>query len=164
MADEPVSESYAFGPFVLEPTQGRLMRGDEVVALRPKVFDTLLVLVRNAGRLVEKDELMALVWPDAIVEEGNLAHNNLASGIFVWQNVREPHRIRGFTAYNNGSHGIHHGAHRDVRIALLLPAFGLCDQLRHQLVDRLRDRGLRVRFDCFTVGPALGARGADRLK
>jgi DNA-binding winged helix-turn-helix (wHTH) protein/alpha-beta hydrolase superfamily lysophospholipase len=75
MAGRPLSESYVFGPFRLEPGEGRLTRGDEVVALRPKVFDTLLVLVRNAGRLVEKDELMAAVWPDAVVEEGNLAHN-----------------------------------------------------------------------------------------
>ena len=75
MAGRPLSEVYVFGPFRLEPGEGRLTRGDEVVALRPKVFDTLLVLVRNAGRLVEKDELMAAVWPDAVVEEGNLAHN-----------------------------------------------------------------------------------------
>jgi DNA-binding winged helix-turn-helix (wHTH) protein/alpha-beta hydrolase superfamily lysophospholipase len=77
MAERAVSEpqAFAFGPFRLEPTEGRLTRGEEVVALRPKVFDTLLVLVRNAGRLVEKDELMAAVWPDAVVEEGNLAHN-----------------------------------------------------------------------------------------
>jgi DNA-binding winged helix-turn-helix (wHTH) protein/alpha-beta hydrolase superfamily lysophospholipase len=77
MADRALSEprAFAFGPFRLEPTEGRLTRGEEVVALRPKVFDTLLVLVRNAGRLVEKDELMAAVWPDAVVEEGNLAHN-----------------------------------------------------------------------------------------
>ncbi|MGH7565944.1 MAG: alpha/beta fold hydrolase [Gemmatimonadota bacterium] len=77
MADQALSEpqAFAFGPFRLEPAEGRLTRGEEVVALRPKVFDTLLVLVRNAGRLVEKDELMAAVWPDAVVEEGNLAHN-----------------------------------------------------------------------------------------
>jgi DNA-binding winged helix-turn-helix (wHTH) protein/alpha-beta hydrolase superfamily lysophospholipase len=75
MADRPLSEAYVFGPFRLEPAEGRLTRGEEVVALRPKVFDTLLVLVRNAGRLVDKDELMAAVWPDAVVEEGNLAHN-----------------------------------------------------------------------------------------
>ena len=75
MADRPLSESYRFGPFHLEPTEGRLTCGKEVVALRPKVFDTLLILVRNAGRLVEKDELMTAVWPDAVVEEGNLAHN-----------------------------------------------------------------------------------------
>jgi DNA-binding winged helix-turn-helix (wHTH) protein/alpha-beta hydrolase superfamily lysophospholipase len=77
VADRALSEprAFAFGPFRLEPAEGRLTRGEEVVALRPKVFDTLLVLVRNAGRLVEKDELMAAVWPDAVVEEGNLAHN-----------------------------------------------------------------------------------------
>jgi DNA-binding winged helix-turn-helix (wHTH) protein/tetratricopeptide (TPR) repeat protein len=33
------------------------------------------VLVENHGKLVGKDELMKAVWPDAVVEEGNLAHN-----------------------------------------------------------------------------------------
>ena len=42
--------------------------------LRTKLFDTLLVLVRQSGHLVEKHELMATVWPDAIVEDTNLTH------------------------------------------------------------------------------------------
>ena len=75
MAERPLTATYRFGPFRLEPAEGRLTRDGEIVALRPKVFDTLHVLLRNAGRLVEKDELMSAVWPDAIVEEGNLAHN-----------------------------------------------------------------------------------------
>jgi hypothetical protein len=55
------------------------------------------------------------VWPEAPsglwTFRDNLAHNNVAAGIFVWQNVREPHRIRGFTAYHNGIAGIIHGAY-----------------------------------------------------
>lgn len=55
------------------------------------------------------------LWPEAPSGlwrfRNNLAHNNDAAGIFVWQNVREPHRIRGFTAYNNGIAGIIHGAY-----------------------------------------------------
>jgi hypothetical protein len=43
--------------------------------LAPKAVDTLLVLVENAGQLVEKTELMQRVWPDAFVEEGNLSKN-----------------------------------------------------------------------------------------
>ena len=42
--------------------------------LRAKVFDTLRVLVENHGKLVHKDDLMKAVWPDAAVEQGNLAH------------------------------------------------------------------------------------------
>jgi hypothetical protein len=41
----------------------------------------------------------------------NVAHNNVAAGIFVWQNVGKPHLIRRFTAYNNGVAGIIHGAY-----------------------------------------------------
>ncbi|MDD1748539.1 MAG: AAA family ATPase, partial [Methanothrix sp.] len=43
--------------------------------MRAKIFDTLCVLVEAHGRLVEKDELIKRIWPDAMVEEGNLAHN-----------------------------------------------------------------------------------------
>ncbi len=45
------------------------------MALTPKAFDTLLVLVEEAGRLVTKDELLQRVWPDAFVEEGSIANN-----------------------------------------------------------------------------------------
>ena len=63
---------YEFGPFVLNPAEHTLLRHGEPVPLRPKVFDTLLVLVKNSGHLVEKDELMSAVWPGQFVEEGNL--------------------------------------------------------------------------------------------
>jgi serine/threonine-protein kinase len=46
-----------------------------VVPLTPKVFDTLLVLVTSGGKLVDKDYLMRTVWPETVVEEGNLTHN-----------------------------------------------------------------------------------------
>ena len=63
---------YEFGPFVLDPAEHTLLRHGEPVPLRPKVFDTLLVLIKNSGHLVEKDELMSAVWPGQFVEEGNL--------------------------------------------------------------------------------------------
>jgi eukaryotic-like serine/threonine-protein kinase len=44
----------------------------ELVPLTPKAFYTLLVLVRNSGRLMTKDELMKAIWPDSFVEEANL--------------------------------------------------------------------------------------------
>src|SRR5262252_4799442 len=68
-------EIYEFGPYRLEVKERRLLRNDVPVQLRAKVFDTLRVLVENHGRLVTKTDLMKAVWPDAIVEEGNLAHN-----------------------------------------------------------------------------------------
>ena len=68
-------EIYEFGPFRLEVKERRLLRNGQTVQLRAKVFDTLRVLVENHGRLVGKDDLMKAIWPDAVVEEGNLAHN-----------------------------------------------------------------------------------------
>jgi eukaryotic-like serine/threonine-protein kinase len=67
--------AYRFGPFQLDVRERRLSRGSEVIPLRLKVFDTLRVLVENAGRLVTKQELLDSVWPDAAVEENNLNHN-----------------------------------------------------------------------------------------
>jgi len=45
------------------------------VPLSEKAFDTLCVLVRRGNHLVQKDELLSEVWPDAIVEENNLDKN-----------------------------------------------------------------------------------------
>ena len=74
-ADQNKHEIYEFGPFRLEPAERKLLRGCEVVALTPKVFDMLVMLVRNNGHLLEKDELIQLLWPDSFVEEGNLSNN-----------------------------------------------------------------------------------------
>jgi len=66
---------YTFDPFVLDAGQRLLLRDGKPVPLAPKAVDILLVLVGNAGRLVEKDELMRQVWPDTFVEEGSLTKN-----------------------------------------------------------------------------------------
>jgi DNA-binding winged helix-turn-helix (wHTH) protein/pimeloyl-ACP methyl ester carboxylesterase len=68
-------ETYRFGPFHLDVRERRLSRGAEVIALRLKVFETLRVLVQNAGRLVTKQALLDEVWPETAVEENNLNHN-----------------------------------------------------------------------------------------
>lgn len=65
--------SFTFGPFRLDVDARTLEREGVLVPLLPKSFDALLVLVRNAGRLLEKDFLLAEIWPDAHVEENNLA-------------------------------------------------------------------------------------------
>jgi TolB-like protein/DNA-binding winged helix-turn-helix (wHTH) protein/Tfp pilus assembly protein PilF len=66
---------YEFGPFRLDPAQQQLLARGEAVALTPKAFDTLLLLVRNSGRLVSKEELLRSVWPDVVVEEAIVAQN-----------------------------------------------------------------------------------------
>jgi len=66
---------YEFGAFRLDPAEQILLRGGEPVALTPKVFDTLVLLVQNAGRLITKDEFMSKVWGDAFVEDATLAQS-----------------------------------------------------------------------------------------
>jgi TolB-like protein/Flp pilus assembly protein TadD len=63
---------YRFGRFRLDPNGRVLFRGDRAVRLPPKAADTLLLLVQNAGNVVEKQDLLKHVWRDAFVEEGSL--------------------------------------------------------------------------------------------
>jgi DNA-binding winged helix-turn-helix (wHTH) protein/TolB-like protein/Tfp pilus assembly protein PilF len=66
--------TYEFGPFRLDVSTRRLVRGDEVIPVTPKAFDILVALIERRDRVVvEKAELMKLVWPDSFVEEANLS-------------------------------------------------------------------------------------------
>src|SRR3954447_22106616 len=66
--------SYEFDSFRLIPAERQLLRKGQPLALPPKAFDTLVVLVQNSGRVLKKDELLKQVWPDSFVEESNLNH------------------------------------------------------------------------------------------
>ena len=66
---------YEFGEWRLDPAEHLLLRNGSTVPLGPKVFDTLLLLVESAGRLVTKDEFMNRVWPDSFVEDLALTQN-----------------------------------------------------------------------------------------
>ncbi|MGA2772103.1 MAG: winged helix-turn-helix domain-containing protein [Bryobacteraceae bacterium] len=55
------------------PGERILRRGDQVLPLPPKAFETLLLLVRNPGHLMRKEDLMTALWPDSFVEEVSLA-------------------------------------------------------------------------------------------
>src|SRR6185503_9030659 len=74
MPDE-TNACYEFGRFRVKAEERVLRRGDELVALTPKAFDILLTLLENAGRIVNKEDLMKKVWPKTFVEEGNLTQN-----------------------------------------------------------------------------------------
>ena len=74
--DEPQIQIYRFGNFRLDAAKRLLLKSvEEIVPLMPKAFDTLLYLVQNSGKVIEKDELMAEIWADTIVEENNLTQN-----------------------------------------------------------------------------------------
>lgn len=64
--------SYAFGPYQLIPARRALLAEGQEVALRGRAFDLLLALVERRDRVVTKEELLELVWPGRVVEEGNL--------------------------------------------------------------------------------------------
>jgi DNA-binding winged helix-turn-helix (wHTH) protein/tetratricopeptide (TPR) repeat protein len=64
---------FRFGRWCIDVEQRVLFLDGAPVSLAPRDFDLLLVLVRNAGRVVSKDELLKRVWGPVIVEEGNLA-------------------------------------------------------------------------------------------
>ena len=66
---------YMFGPFSLDPVERVLWRDGTSLTLTPKVFDTLLCLVRHHGRVLTKSELLKEIWADTFVEEVNLTVN-----------------------------------------------------------------------------------------
>ncbi len=68
------SEVFVFGRFRLEADANRLLR-DGAIVLTGKAADTLVALIRHRDRVVEKDELMKLVWPDAFVSDDSLTQN-----------------------------------------------------------------------------------------
>lgn len=66
---------WRFGPFELDPVNRWLVRNGEHVALQPKAFDILIMLVSKAGELIARKELFDAVWPDTEVEDANLTNN-----------------------------------------------------------------------------------------
>ena len=64
-----------FGDFRVDEGRRLLLRNGEIVPVTSKVFDTLLILIENRDRVLEKDELMQRLWPSSHVEEGNLTVN-----------------------------------------------------------------------------------------
>ena len=71
----PNKELYEFDEFRLDVAERTLTRRGERIPLAEKAFETLCALVKRGNHLVGKDELMAEVWADAIVEENNLDKN-----------------------------------------------------------------------------------------
>jgi eukaryotic-like serine/threonine-protein kinase len=66
---------YEFGPFRMDPDKQVLLRDGQLIAVTPKAFETLLVLVRRGREVVSKEELLKEIWPDSFVEEANLSQH-----------------------------------------------------------------------------------------
>ena len=73
--DQKTKHLYEFGPFQIDIDRRVFLREGRIIALAPKLFDTLFLLVEHRGQLLEKDQLMNQLWPDTFVEESNLARN-----------------------------------------------------------------------------------------
>jgi predicted ATPase/DNA-binding winged helix-turn-helix (wHTH) protein len=71
-AETSTAHVLAFGPFRLLPVQRMLQEGDKPIVLGSRALDILFALVERSGELVGKDELMARVWPNTVVEEATL--------------------------------------------------------------------------------------------
>jgi DNA-binding winged-HTH domains len=84
---------YEFGPYRLDTAEQLLLRDGKPVPLTPKVFETLVALVERSGHLVEKEELMKLVWSDVAVEESNLTNNVAAIRKLLGQGKSGPSYI-----------------------------------------------------------------------
>src|SRR5258706_4176576 len=70
---EPNSQlKYRSGEFIVDPGRGTVLHADRVVRLRPKVYDALLYILENRGRLIGKEELIHALWSDAFVTDDSL--------------------------------------------------------------------------------------------
>lgn len=71
----PARHLYEFDCYALDASERVLLREGRPVRLTPKEFETLLALVRGAGRVLSKEELLKEIWPDTFVGEATLAQN-----------------------------------------------------------------------------------------
>lgn len=68
----PPNQALGFGPYRIHPGQRLLLEGDQPLRLGRRAMDILLILLAHAGEVVSKQQLMAGVWPDSVVEDINL--------------------------------------------------------------------------------------------
>src|SRR5690242_7463427 len=88
---------YRFGEFTVDTDQKVLLRQDKELPLTPKLFETLLILVENSGRIVQKEQFMERLWPDTFVDEANLTSNIRQLRKSLGDNARAPHYIETVT-------------------------------------------------------------------
>ena len=88
---------YRFGDFIVDTDQKVLLREDKALPLTPKLFETLLILVENSGRIVQKEQFMQRLWPHTFVEEANLTSNIQQLRKSLGDNARQPRYIETVT-------------------------------------------------------------------
>src|SRR5690349_21512460 len=88
---------YRFGDFIVDTDQKVLLHHDKALPLTPKLFETLLILVENSGRIVQKEQFMERLWPHTFVEEANLTSNIQQLRKSLGDNARQPQYIETVT-------------------------------------------------------------------
>ena len=88
-----IQHLYRFEEFTLDANQKVLLREGKPLPLAPKVLETLLTLVQNGGRIIEKEELMTRLWPDTYVEESNLTYTIVQLRKTLGDDARHPRYI-----------------------------------------------------------------------
>ena len=93
MLKSPSGASWAFDSFQLLTDKRLLLADGRPVPLMAKAFDTLVLLVENRDRVVSKDELLRAIWPDVIVEEGNLTQQIFVLRKALGESAQQPRYI-----------------------------------------------------------------------
>jgi adenylate cyclase len=88
-----IKHLYRFGEFTLDADQKVLLCEGKPLLLAPKVLETLLTLVQNGGRIIEKEALMTRLWPDTFVEESNLTYTIVQLRKTLGDDARQPRYI-----------------------------------------------------------------------
>ena len=89
----PSKHLLEFDHFRIDPEERVLTRDGKTIALSPKAFETLLVLVHHCERVVLKDDLMKSLWPDTFVEESNLSQHIFQLRKALGENAQDPQYI-----------------------------------------------------------------------
>lgn len=148
--DTVYDHALAAGVLVDPPFRGYRLNGFTLAqGLRNVVRDSAAVGVRGNG------DASGFDWPEssgASQEHGvwdfsrnNVAHNNAANGLFIWQNDQEPHLLANFDAYHNRSFGLRHGAYGNIYHYLNARLYGNGDGALYLQAVSVGDP--QVRFD-----------------
>lgn len=93
MPDASPGPNWEFDGFAVLRDMRLLLSDGVAVPLTGKAFDTLAILVANRERVVTKDELLRAVWPDVVVEEGNLTQQIFLLRRALGESAQQPRYI-----------------------------------------------------------------------